>query len=298
MKNKGIFYALSAYFLWGILPIYWKQLHHVPSFQIFAFRIISSLLFLALVLTVRKNWTDFKQTVLNRQSLLLFTLTGVLLAINWGVYIWAVNANHIVESSLGYFINPLVSVALGVLFLREKLRPMQWVPISMAAAGVIYLTIQYGALPWISLTLAFSFGLYGLLKKIASTGGLYSMTIEMASLCLPALGYLLLMGSRGEGVVSTASPTTWLLLITAGAITVIPILLFTAGARSIPLAMVGILQYVAPTLQFLIGVLIYNEPFTRTDLMGYGIVWLALIIFWLEGTLHRRKAAAAQIDNA
>ena len=293
MKNKGIFYALGAYFLWGILPIYWKQLHHVPSFQIFAFRIISSLLFLAFVLIIRKNWGEFKQAVFNRKSILLFTLTGILLAINWGVYIWAVNANHIVETSLGYFINPLVSVALGVLFLHEKLRPLQWVPVGLAAAGVIYLTIQYGALPWISLTLAFSFGLYGLLKKIASTGGLYSMTIEMAALCVPALAYLLLMGSRGEGVVSTSSLVTWLLLIAAGAITVIPILLFTAGARSIPLSMVGVLQYVAPTLQFLIGVLIYNEPFTRTDLIGYSIVWAALILFWLEGTLQRRKAIKA-----
>ncbi|MDX9863404.1 MAG: EamA family transporter RarD [Anaerolineaceae bacterium] len=293
MKNKGVFYALGAYFLWGILPIYWKQLHQVPSFQIFAFRIISSLLFLVLVLTVRKNWGAFKQAVFNRKSILLFTLSGVLLGINWLVYIWAVNANHIVETSLGYFINPLVSVALGVIFLREKLRPLQWVPVGMAAAGVVYLTVQYGALPWISLTLAFSFGIYGLLKKIASTGGLYSMTVEMAALCLPALGYLLWMGSRGEGVVSTASLTTWLLLIAAGAITVVPILLFTAAARIIPLALVGILQYVAPTLQFLIGVLLYKEPFTRTDLIGYSIVWAALIIFSLEGTLQRRKTARA-----
>ena len=291
MKNKGIFYALSAYFLWGILPIYWKQLHHVPSFQIISFRIISSLLFLIFVLSVRKNWTDFKKTVLNRKSILFFTLSGLMLGINWLVYIWGVNANHIVETSLGYFINPLVSVALGMIFLREKLRPMQWVPVGMAAAGVIFLTVQYGALPWIALTLAFSFGFYGLLKKIASTGGLYSMTVEMAALCLPAMGYLLLMGSRGEGVVGTASLTTWLLLIAAGAITVIPILLFTTAARTIPLAMVGILQYLAPILQFLIGVLIYKEPFTHADLVGYGIVWLALIIFWLEGTLNRRKDA-------
>jgi chloramphenicol-sensitive protein RarD len=289
MKNKGIFYALGAYFLWGILPIFWKQLHHIPSFQIFAFRVLSSLLFLVAVLTIRKNWGTFKQAVFNKKSILLFSLTGVLLSINWLVYIWAVNTNHIVESSLGYFINPLVSVALGVVFLREKLRPLQWVPVGLAAAGVVYLTVQYGALPWISLTLAFSFGIYGLLKKTAPTGGLYSMTVEMAAVGLPALGYLLLMGFQGEGVVSTMNLTTWLLLIAAGAITVVPILLFTAAARTIPLAMVGILQYVAPTLQFLIGVLIYKEPFTQTDLIGYGIVWAALLLFWLEGTLQRRR---------
>jgi chloramphenicol-sensitive protein RarD len=289
MKNKGIFYALGGYFLWGILPIFWKQLHHIPSFQIVPFRIISSLLFLAFVLTLRKDWDNFKKAVFNRKSILLFILTGILLGINWTVYIWAVNANHIVETSLGYFINPLISVALGVIFLREKLRPMQWVPVGMAAAGVIYLTVQYGALPWIALTLALAFGIYGLLKKTAPTGGLYSMTFEMAVLCLPAIGYLLLVGSRGEGVLGTADLTTWLLLIAAGAITVVPMLLFTAGARNIPLALVGILQYLAPTLQFLIGVLIYKEPFSQMELIGYGIVWAALLLFWLEGTLNRRK---------
>lgn len=293
MKSKGIFYALGAYFLWGILPIYWKQLHHVPSFQIFGYRIISSFLFLVLVLSVRKEWTHFKEAVFNWKSILLYTLTGVVLAVNWLIYIWAVNANHVVETSLGYFINPLVSVALGVLFLHEKLRPMQWVPVGMAVAGVIYLTVQYSALPWIALTLAFSFGFYGLLKKIAPTGGLYSMTVEMTALCLPALFYLLLMGSHGEGVLGTASLTTWLLLVAAGGITVIPILLFTAAARNIPLAMVGILQYIAPTLQFLIGVLVYHEPFPQTDLIGYAVVWAALLLFWLEGALQRRKAAAA-----
>ncbi len=293
MKNKGIFYALGGYFLWGILPIFWKQLHHIPSFQIIPFRIISSLLFLVFVLLLRKDWADFKKTVFNRKSILLFILSGILLGINWTVYIWAVNANHIIETSLGYFINPLLSVALGMIFLREKLRPMQWVPVILAAIGVIYLTVQYGALPWIALVLAMAFGFYGLIKKTAPTGGLYSMTVEMAVLCLPAIGYLLLVGSRGEGVLRTADLTTWLLLIAAGAITVVPMLLFTAGARNIPLALVGILQYLAPTLQFLIGVLVYKEPFSQTDLIGYGIVWAALILFWGEGTLNRRKAAAA-----
>jgi chloramphenicol-sensitive protein RarD len=293
MKNKGIFYALGGYFLWGILPIFWKQLHHIPSFQIIPYRVISSLLFLAFVLTVRKDWHNFKKAVLNRKSILLFIFSGLLLGINWTVYIWAVNDNHIVETSLGYFINPLLSVALGMIFLREKLRPMQWVPIILAAIGVIYLTVQYGALPWIALVLALAFGFYGLIKKTAPTGGLYSMTVEMAVLCLPAIGYLLLVNSRGEGVLGTANLTTRLLLIAAGGITVIPMLLFTAGARNIPLTLLGILQYLAPTLQFLIGVLVYREPFTRTDLIGYGIVWAALILFWLEGTLQRRKIATA-----
>jgi chloramphenicol-sensitive protein RarD len=290
MKNKGVIYALGAYFSWGILPIYWKLLHVVPSFQIFGYRVISSFLFLLLVLSLRQDWGEFKRAVFNRKALLLFILTGMLLGVNWLVYIWAVNDNQIIETSLGYFINPLVSVALGVVFLREKLRPLQWVPVGMAAAGVLYLTLQYGALPWIALTLAFTFGVYGLLKKTAPTGGVNSMTIEMAVLVLPALGYLILMGSRGQGVLTTVSPVTLILLVFTGMVTVLPILMFTAAARSIPLSMVGILQYLAPTLQFLIGVLIYREPFTGTDLIGYAIIWAALILYGLEGGLQRRKA--------
>ncbi len=170
------------------------------------------------------------------------------------------SANHIVETSLGYFINPLVNVALGVLFLREKLRPMQWVPVGMAAVGVIYLTLQYGALPWIALTLAFTFGFYGLLKKTAPTGGLNSMTVEMAFLSIPAIIYFIILGVRGEAVFATASPLTLLLLAGTGVITVTPVLLFTAAARSIPLSLVGILQYIHPTLQFLIGVLSIKKP--------------------------------------
>jgi chloramphenicol-sensitive protein RarD len=292
MKNKGVLSALCAYFMWGILPIFWKLLHVVPSFQIFGYRILSSFFFLVLVLSLRKDWPKFKKAVFNRKSILLYALTGLLLAINWGVYIWGVNANHIVETSLGYFINPLVSVALGVIFLREKLRPLQWVPIGMVAAGVLYLTLQYGALPWIALTLAGSFGLYGLLKKTAPAGGLYSMTVEMSVLLLPALGYLILMGVRGEGVLASSSLFTLFLLASTGAITVVPILLFIAAARAIPLSMVGLLQYVAPTMQFLIGVLLYQEPFNQKDLIGYAIIWAALILYWVEGALERRKAAA------
>jgi chloramphenicol-sensitive protein RarD len=293
MKNKGVFYALGAYFLWGILPIYWKQLNHVPATQAFGSRIVSCFLILILLITLRKEWPVFKQAVFNRKALLLFLLTGLLLGANWLTFIWAVSANHIVETSLGYFINPLVNVALGVLFLREKLRPMQWVPVGMAAVGVIYLTLQYGALPWIALTLAFTFGFYGLLKKTAPTGGLNSMTVEMAFLSVPAITYFMILGVSGEAVFATASPLTLFLLAGTGVITVTPVLLFTAAARSIPLSLVGILQYIHPTLQFLIGVLVYKEAFTKTDLVGYAFVWAALLLFWMEGTLNKRKAIEA-----
>lgn len=292
MKNKGVFYALGAYFLWGVLPIFWKLLNGVPSFQTFSYRVISSFLFLLLVLGVRQEWGAFKKAVLNRKAMLLYTLTGVLLGINWLVFIWAVNTDHILESSLGYFITPLVIVALGVIFLGEKLRPWQWVPVGMAALGVVYLTVQLRTPPWIALALAVSFGLYGLLKKIAPAGGLYSMTIEMGALLLPALGYLIFLGIRGQGVLGSASPNTLLLLAATGAITVIPILLFTAAARSTPLSLIGILQYLNPTLQFLVGALVYGEPVGSTKLIGYGMVWAALLVFWLEDALQRRKTNA------
>lgn len=293
MKNKGVFFALGAYFLWGILPIYWKQLNHVPATQAFGSRIVSCFVILMLLITLRKEWPIFKQAVFNRKALLLFLLTGLLLGANWLTFIWAVSANHIVETSLGYFINPLVNVALGVLFLRERLRPMQWVPVGLAAVGVTYLTLQYGALPWIALTLAFTFGFYGLLKKTAPTGGLNSMTVEMAFLSIPAIIYFIILGVRGDAVFATASPFTMLLLVGTGVITVTPVLLFTAAARSIPLSLVGILQYIHPTLQFLIGVLIYHEAFNQTDLVGYTFVWAALLLFWLEGILNKRKAIGA-----
>jgi len=289
MSNKGILYGIGAYLMWGFFPLYFKALHIVPALEIMFHRVVWCFLFLALVILVKREWPKLKVELRRPRILPIYALAAVLLAANWLVYIFGINSGQVVETSLGYFINPLFSVALGVIFLREKLRPMQWLPIGLAAAGVIYLTIQFGALPWIALALAFTFGFYGLLKKIAPLGALHGLTLETAILFLPALGYLLFAESQGSAAFGHASWTVTLLLALAGVITAIPLLLFASAARSIPLYMIGILQYIAPTLQFLLGVLVFGEAFTSARVVGFSIIWLALLLYSVESYLVRRR---------
>ena len=213
--NKGILYAAGAYVMWGLLPLYWKALHDVPSSQIVAHRLVWSLVFVGLVLTARRNWSWLPKAIRRPRVLLIFALSGTLLTINWLVYIWGVNAGFIVETSLGYFINPLVNVLLGYLFLKERLRPMQWGALAVALAGVLYLTFSYGAFPWIALTLAFSFGLYGLIRKTATLNSAEGLFVETAVLFLPALGFLLFHELRGSGALGHVDGLTTLLLIGA-----------------------------------------------------------------------------------
>jgi chloramphenicol-sensitive protein RarD len=286
--NKGILKGVIAYTLWGFFPIYWKFLHQVPALQVIGNRIVWSFLMLIGIVFFSHQLPAFRAAASSRRIYGIYTVAAVLLTINWLVYVWGVNSGFIVETSLGYFINPLISVLLGVLFLHERLRSTQWVAVVIAAIGVAYLTTVYGHLPWIALTLAFSFGFYGLVKKLAPLGSLYGLTLETGIVFPVALIYLLFMGLRGTGAFLQDGPTTTLLLIGAGPITTIPLLLFASAAREIPLTILGLLQYIAPTLQFLIGVFIYKEPFNRSLLIGFGIIWLALIIFWVENYLSHR----------
>jgi chloramphenicol-sensitive protein RarD len=281
--KTGIWLGLAAYGLWGLLPVYWKSLHTVPAAQLLSHRIVWSCLMLVGVLLVTRRWAVFRAAALNRQTVRLYLLAAALIGLNWLTYVWAVNAGFIVETSLGYFINPLLSVVLGVVFLRERLRLGQWFPIGLAAAGVVYLTMRYGALPWIALTLAFSFGFYGLVKKLAPLNSLFGLTLETGLLFAPALMYLVTMEARSQAAFGHAGLGTTLLLIGAGAVTTIPLLLFAAAAHRIPLSLVGLLQYIAPTSQFLIGVFIYHEPFTAAQVVGFGLVWVALALFAAEG---------------
>jgi chloramphenicol-sensitive protein RarD len=286
--NKGILKGIIAYSLWGVFPIYWKMLHQVPAVQVIGNRIVWSFLLLAGVLLFTSQWTAFRTAAASSRIVGIYSIAGVLLTINWLVYVWGVNSGFIVETSLGYFINPLVSVLLGVLFLHERLRTTQWIPIGIAAAGVAYLTVAYGRLPWIALTLALSFGFYGLVKKLAPLGSLYGLTLETGIVFPAALIYLIFVGLRRSGAFLQDSPQTTLLLICAGPVTTIPLLLFASAAKEIPLAIIGLLQYIAPTLQFLIGVFIYKEPFDRSLLIGFIIIWIALILFWVENYLSHR----------
>lgn len=289
--NKGILYAAGAYLAWGLMPLYWKSLQAVPAGQILAHRIVWSLFFVALILTARHQWSWLGEALRRPRVLLIFALSGMLIGINWFIYIWAVNVGHIVETSLGYFINPLVNVLLGYVVLKEKLRPAQWLALSVALVGVLYLTLSLGAFPWIALTLAFSFGAYGLIRKTAPLNSAEGLFIETAVLFLPAFGFLLLMESRGAGAFGHAGPPVTLLLIGAGIVTSVPLLLFAAGARRITLTTLGLLQYIAPTMQFLLGVLVFKESFGRTQLIGFGLVWLALILYTLETLVVNRRRA-------
>jgi chloramphenicol-sensitive protein RarD len=285
--SKGILYGIGAYVFWGFFPIYWKFLHHVPAIQLIGHRIIWSFFLLIVIILFTKQWTEFRATV-NAKVLRIYTIAALLIGVNWFLYVWAVNANFIVETSLGYFINPLISVLLGVIFLKERLRIAQWVPVVLAAVGVAYLTFVYGRLPYIALSLAFSFGLYGLVKKLSPLGSLYGLTIETGILFIPALGYLIFIQANSTAAFLHTGIPSDLLMIGAGLVTTVPLLMFASAARSIPLWVVGLLQYIAPTLQFLIGVFIYKEPFSHNQLIGFGIVWTALIIFLVENYLANR----------
>ena len=280
--NRGILNGIGAYLLWGLFPLYWKFLLHVPAVQIIGHRIVWSFIFLIVIIMYKRQWRNFITAVRKPKLFIVYLIASLLLSLNWFVYVWGVNAERIVETSLGYFINPLFSVLLGVVILREKLRLLQWIPVVLAAAGVIFLTVQYGRIPWIALSLAFTFGLYGLVKKMAPLDSLFGLTFETGIAFPLAMMFLVFAGISGTGSFLVTDLKTDILLILTGVITSIPLLMFAVAARSIPLSTVGILQYIAPSLQFLIGVLIYRENFDGSDMIGFGLVWIALIIFWLE----------------
>ena len=285
--NKGILNGVAAYALWGFFPIYWKLLQHVPAVQLLGHRILWSFLLLLSIIFITKKWNEFRAT-LNAHTFRIYLIAAVLIGVNWLTYVWAVNAGFIVETSLGYFINPLLSVLMGVVFLRERLRFGQWIPVIIAAIGVGYLTFAYGQLPWISLLLAFTFGFYGLVKKLAPLGSLYGLTLETGILFLPALAYLSIVQTNSTAAFLHSGITSDILMIGAGLVTTVPLLMFASAAKQIPLSMMGVLQYLAPTIQFLIGIFIYKEAFDQSRLIGFSIVWLALILFWIENYLANR----------
>ncbi len=287
--NKGIFYALGAYTLWGFFPIYFKLIKEVSAVQIVGHRIVWSFLFLFLILVLRSEVHQLRSAIKNTRFLLVFLASAVLLAINWLTYVYGVNSGFIIEASLGYFINPLVSVLLGVIILREKLRRAQWISVALAACGVVYLTFNYGRLPWIALLLALSFGLYGLAKKTAPLGSFYGLTLETGLLVIPSIIFLTAVEGSGSGSFGHTGLKTTILLILVGPMTAIPLLLFGSAARQINLSMLGLMQYIAPTLQFIIGVAVYQEPFTPANLIGFILIWIALILLWLDMYLDHKK---------
>jgi len=291
--NTGIVYAALAYVAWGLFPLYFRQVAQVPSLEVVMHRTLWSLVFVFAVLAVRRQWAWMAAVLRQPRVLGAFALSAVLLSANWLTYVWAVQNHHVVDASLGYFILPLVNVALGFVFLHERPRPGQWLAVAVAAAGVLWLTVQAGRLPWIALVLALSFGFYGLLRKVAVLGALEGLALETLVLAPVAAAVLGWWAWQGQGALLQADAPTlgWLLL--AGPLTAVPLLLFAAGARLIPLATLGILQYISPSLQFALGVWFFHEPFQPARLAGFVLIWAALCVYTAEGWWAGRRGAAA-----
>jgi chloramphenicol-sensitive protein RarD len=288
-NQRGLLFGILAYVIWGVAPIFWHKIQTVPAQEILLHRAVWSAVLMAGILTIQRDWSWLSNAWATPRIRYTFLLTATLLTINWLTYIWAVNNGHTVESSLGYFINPLVNVLLGMVFLKERLRNWQWLAVAFAIAGVVYLAWALGSLPWIALVLAFSFGFYGLLRKTAALNAPHGLTFETSLMSLPALIGLIWLASQGQGHFGKADLFTTIMLILSGAVTAVPLLIFAVAARRIPLTAIGLLQYLAPTMQFAIGVWVFGEPFDQQRLIGFILIWIALVIYAVEGLVHSRS---------
>ncbi|MGP3963366.1 EamA family transporter RarD [Nonomuraea sp. 3N208] len=289
--RRGVLYGVAAYTMWGLFPLYWPLLKPSGAIEILAHRMVWSLLAVAAALAVRRHWSWIRELARQPRKLALLTVAAIVVTLNWGTYIYAVNTGHVVESALGYFINPLVSVLFGVVLLRERLRPLQWAAVGFGALAVLVLTLDYGRLPWIALTLAVSFGVYGLVKKKANVAATESLAVETLVLLLPALGYLIFLQASGEATFPQHGALHAVLLVGAGIVTAVPLICFGAAAIRVPLSTIGLLQYIAPILQFACGVLIAKETMPPSRWIGFSIVWLALAIFTYDSIRTARAAA-------
>lgn len=287
-RRKGLWYGAAAFGFWGGFPIYWKILSSVPALQLICHRIVWSCVLLLGIVGTQHGWGDLLGALRQRRVVIIYTIAALAIAVNWLVFVWAVAAGFIVHIALGYFVNPLFTVFLGVLFFRERLRRLEWAAIALAAVGVIALTISYGALPWISLTLAATFGIYGLAKKIAPLGAALGLTLETLILLVPAALYLAYCAAATDVGFPHETAVKNLMMIGAGPLTTAPLLMFAAAARRIPLSSMGMLQYINPTIQFLIGVFLYKEPFSSAQFVGFAFVWAALILFAVQGYVDGR----------
>ncbi len=297
-ERRGLWVAIASFVLWGLMPLYWHLLKAVPSLQIVAHRVVwSTLLVVAWLLW--KNGRGWLRAALARpRAAWMLALSGALIGFNWSLYIWAVNAGHVVESSLGYFINPLLNVVLGVVFLHERLSRVKWLAVAFAAAGVLWLTVQFGQPPWIAICLALSFALYGLLRKLLAIDAVAGLGVESVYLILPALAVVAWGESHGQGgFLPLGGVDAWglgadALLIFGGALTALPLIGFAFAVRRVPLSVVGLLQYIAPTLQFLTGVFVFHEAFDQQRLIGFVLIWIGLAIFASESVWRARRQAA------
>lgn len=291
--RRGVWQGLAAYTIWGLFPIYWKLFHGIPALEVLAHRVTWSFVAVTAMLVVTGRVRLFAAAARNPAQVGLYGLAAILIGINWFLYVWGVNAGFVVETSLGYFITPLINVLLGVVVFRERLSGPQWAAVALAGGGVTYLTVAYGAVPWLALGLAVTFGSYGLTKKKATLGAFDGLALETAVLVGPAVAYLafLLLADRSSFV--RVGALTDGLLVASGFITIAPLLLFASAVRAVPLSMIGLLQYISPTIQLVIGVLLFREPFTSGQLTGFGCVWAALVVFAVDGVRSSRAKALA-----
>jgi chloramphenicol-sensitive protein RarD len=293
----GLLNGFAAYGMWGLVPLFWPLLKPAGAAEILAHRMVWSLAFVAVALLVVRRWAWAGELLRQPRKLGLVTIGAAFITVNWGVYIWAVNSGHVVEASLGYFINPLVTIAIGVLLLKERLRTVQWTAVGVGLAAVIVLTVGYGRPPWISLCLAFSFATYGLVKKKVNLGGIESLAAETAVQFLPALGYLLWLGGHGNLTFATEGTGHAVLLASTGIVTALPLVCFGAAAIRVPLSTLGLLQYLAPVFQFLLGILYFHESMPPARWAGFALVWLALVLLTTDAwrTARRGRAEAATL---
>ncbi len=296
--RAGLIYGFAAYGMWGLVPLFWPLLKPAGAVEILAHRMVWSLVLVGLVLLVMRHWAWAGELLRQPRKLALITVAAAVITVNWGLYIWAVNSGQVVEASLGYFINPLVTIAMGVLLLKERLRPAQWTAVGIGFAAVLVLAIGYGQPPWISLTLAFSFATYGLIKKKLNLGGLESLAAETAVQFLPALAYLLWLGSRGDATFGAHGGGHVALLAATGVVTALPLVCFGAAAIRVPLSTLGLLQYMAPVFQFLLGVWYFHEEMPPERWAGFALVWLALTALTWDALRTARKNRAQAVRLA
>ncbi|QES24625.1 EamA family transporter RarD [Streptomyces venezuelae] len=291
-------YGIGAYGMWGLVPLFWPLLKPAGAVEILAHRMVWSLVFVGIALLALRRWGWIPELVRSPRKLALITVAAAVISVNWGLYIWSVNTGRVVEASLGYFINPLVTIALGVLVLKERLRPAQWAAVGVGFAAVLVLAIGYGQPPWISLTLASSFAVYGLVKKKLNLGGLESLAAETAVQFLPALGYLVWLGTQGTLAFGSGGAGHAALLVSTGIVTAVPLVCFGAAAIRVPLSTLGLLQYLAPTFQFLLGVLYFHEAMPPERWAGFSLVWLALTLLTWDALRTARRSRAAMAAAA
>jgi chloramphenicol-sensitive protein RarD len=294
-SRRGLLLGLAAWIMWGFFPLYWPLLEPAGAVEILAHRIVWSLIIMAGIALALRRGARLRATLADRRTRTLLTLAAVLITINWGTYIWGVNNHHVVETSLGYFINPLVSVLLGVLVLGERLRALQWVALGIATAAVLALTVEYGRPPWVALILAFSFGSYGLAKKKANAGAVESLVVETLVVSPVALGYVIFLMATGASTFGNQGAGHVALIIGTGLITVLPLLCFGGAATRIPLSTLGLMQYLTPTVQFILGLVVFGEPMPLMRWFGFGLIWLALVLFTFE-TLRNRQRVRSTAD--